>query len=150
MLTTFHMPPVGFPHETFRAPLLFFAGAFHHLFHVGMLKVACELQQIKWICCLSRRKEVSFPFIIYQIHRKINYYQVVWVLVHKMNSLPVKTRSRVFKIELFRFTLTHKWIMRNIVIFITRLCANKGSSKRLKNLRNRTDYVIGLLKVHWD
>lgn len=51
--------------------------------------------------------------------------------------LPVNTRSRAFNIELFRFTFTHKWIIKNIVMFITRLWASNGSSKRLKNLQKK-------------
>lgn len=50
------------------------------------------------------------------------------------SELPVKTRSRPFKIELLRLTVTHKWIMRNIVMFITMLWTSSGSSKRLENL----------------
>lgn len=54
----------------------------------------------------------------------------------------MNTRSRVFIIAFFRLTFTHRWIIRNIITFITILCTNSGSSKRLKNLQNQTKFMF--------
>lgn len=49
--------------------------------------------------------------------------------------IPEKTRSLARIIALLRRTLTHKWIMRNIVMFITTLWTRSGSSYRFENLK---------------
>lgn len=52
-----------------------------------------------------------------------------------LKNLPLNSRSRLVGITaLFRFTRTHKSIIKNMVIFITTLCTRSGSSKRLANL----------------
>lgn len=51
------------------------------------------------------------------------------------SNLPVKTRSRALTIVLFRRTFTHKWIIKNMVIFMTTLCTRSGISKRFENLK---------------
>lgn len=102
--------------------------------------------KLEWLTTFYRLfKNTNFmAFNIRIVKVKSNLLLTTNILVHEKNTqsmtlmhyiqsssffnLPVKILSLALIIWFFFFTVTHRWIIANIVAFITILCINSGNS----------------------